>query len=167
MIQLNSDHFFVRWFYLSEGLKERFHPSLTWGYSSFESTPKQTNLCYMVRSMTLYLPFMFLMQGLMYLLPVLALFVMPWYWYGNLLEVYIPFLQIVAFLAAVGTVVMGVLMFMEKFTTRRRQSSHQAWEDMKNGVVRPPTTWQLFMQYLSTKKQGICPMISIKKDEDK
>ncbi len=151
MINLQKDFWITKLFWYAERLKGDFLDR--W----YDDSPKRmTNLCYVSRTILIYLPFIYLMQILAIVAPICALIINPirllgtswWHIPGWILGV-----------LTVICIVFGLIALLYHYVENKRLLKELAQEEPK------VTTMSLFKEYLKGKKEKICPVVIVERSD--
>ena len=161
MLKLNSDSWIIRTFRFSEHMKGKFH-NWHWLRTDRIETSPTTNLCYMVRSIVVYLPFMVVMHLAALLMVLEASFIYPmskagWRW------LLVPG-WIIGLVAAVIVIIImtGILSYGGSYFSEwcKRNIKTKTYTVQKSSDTR-----NVIREYLKARHEMICPVISIVGDE--
>lgn len=168
MITLRSTDWHVKLFQQTEEFKSRFHGPY------YRPATNQTNLCYFVRTLLVYLPFIFLMHAAAIVMPIWALTIYPhqrfniawWIIPAWIIGSAIVIILIVVLAAVVSDLLKPLGKKTRSLTWQERQacfSINVFYVQPAREEARAHTAWGLFLQYLKARKEKICPMIKIER----
>jgi len=148
-MNLNKQSWYVRWFFWSLDILDKFVGCDTWRYQ------KGTNLCHFMRVILIYAPLVLVLHLALYgaaigVVTVLPVYLFGWGSYGKTL----------------GFVAAGVFIWFvtQAILERRKITGQESIVAQSPKVVQAssagPTFWQVVGEWLRAKKAKVCPLIA-------
>jgi uncharacterized membrane protein len=151
-MNLNTEQWYVRWFFWSLGIWEEFNET----YQAHSVEINGTNLCFFVRTIVLYVPVVLLSHAIAFGLCLLAFVVAPIMMFGGRYYAYG-----VGAIVAIVAVLFGAVFFYEY--VQNKKDAKREWNGQRvrrTPSAREPSFGKLLWDWAVAQKQKVCPMIT-------
>lgn len=158
MIVLKKHDWKTQLFAFAERQKAKFHGRGDWSGTRWQD--EGTNLCYFMRSIILYLPFIGLMHVLAFAVPLWALVIYPVMGLGY------DWWLVPAWVLGIAAVVVAIILIIVYFVTEheKRKENMTLEQVQARREAKARSAWGLTTAYFKARKESICPLIQFDND---
>ena len=156
---LDRESWFVRWFFWSLGIYDAFlNTDRTWRIEQYGA-----NLCFYVRTMLIWAPFVLILHTIVYGAAIIALTAVPIHYFGG---------SGYAWIVSAVVLVIGIRL-LRNYMIEREESQRSVRRQTRREEIpavaeapRGPSFFDILWEWLVAQKKKICPMVTFAKQQE-